>query len=77
MKESENNTQKTEKPFVLKCSEAKKEIADAVNHANISGIPYTVICEILLNISNQANALATQEQVWARVDYDKRMKKEG
>ncbi len=77
MERSEKETHKTEKPFVLKCSEAKKEIADAVKRAIASGIPYTVICEILLNISNQANTLATQEQVFAKVDYDEQMKKEG
>ncbi len=81
MKTNEKETIKTEIPFVLKCSATRNEIADTVNHAHENGIPYTVICEILLNISNQANALATQEQELAKALYQKQIddtnKKEG
>lgn len=53
---------KRDLPLVLKIAMARNDIAESINRAKNSGLPYTIISEILLNITNQTNSFAVQEQ---------------
>lgn len=72
MNEIGEEKQILEEPFVLKCSNIKNEFISIINRAKEDGVPFTVICEILMNIINQVNSFAMQEQSNAMAYYQKK-----